>query len=199
MAFGMELLDSNTICIVGGISSIEDKNLNFSSTSLLNDFWCFNVESKTFKQQSNLYLTSSRASFGLVKHENELLLIGGIEMNGEDGSKKVPITTSNVLACKLDKIDKLDKLEKLESGAINSSDWYLHSKLNQQRIFPLVGKCMKTVLVAGGKTQNHFYLKKVSLTNYCSTYEVLNDNETIKWVESPIMFATFGSCLISLI
>ena len=217
MAFGMELIDKNTICIIGGISSIQDRNLNFSSTSLLDDCWFFNLNNKTFSHLTNLRLPNSRASFGLIKHQNELLLIGGIELQtstadqflNHHASKNILITTSNVLACKLEtRVKKINDNNQDTANLSNqtsqfrletqfTTSWYLHSKLNQQRIFPLVSKCLNTILVAGGKTQDHFYLKKISLTNYCSTYEVLN-SDTLKWVESPVMFATFGSCLISL-
>lgn len=228
MAFGMELVDENKICIVGGISSIEDRNLNFSSTSLLDDVWCFNVHNKMFAEITKLRLPSPRASFGLIRHRDELLLIGGLqisdaggtcnskhpnEMNSErkvNTTKKngLPVTTSDVLACRLLRSAsewpqfancKLQERDP-EHRPIAEHYWYLHSKLNQQRIFPSVSRLSAdddTLLVAGGKTQDHFYLKKTSLANYCSTYEVLN-SETLRWVESPMMFATFGSGLISL-
>ena len=213
MSFGMELIDGNKIGIVGGIRSVEDKNLNFSSASLLDDFWCFSLDNKTFVEITKLRLPSPRASFGLIRHRDELLLIGGLEISGEGGAcnsnnlgtagranaakKSLPAATDNVLACRLLRSSsdwpKFANCE--EHGAQHY--WYLHSKLGQQRIFPSVARLPDSLLVAGGKTQEHFYLKRTSLAQHCSTYEVLNC-ETQRWVESPIMFATFGSSLIGL-
>ena len=252
MSFGMELIDGNKLCIVGGIRSVEDKNLNFSSTALLDDFWCFNLDNKTFAEIIKLRLPVSRASFGLIRHRDELLLVGGLEISGESGGacgsnhltagkmnatkKNMPATTGDVLACRLLRSNsewpqfvncKLQEWNRTnddrESGREKDREqnrqqsrepnrerdrilvpesnpehhWYLHSKLKQPRIFPAVSRLPDTLLVAGGSAQDHLYLKRTSLAKNCSTYEVLN-GETTQWIESPIMFATFGSSLISL-
>lgn len=219
----MELVDEDKICIVGGIASIKDRNLNFSSTSLLDDVWCFNVANKTFAEISKLRLPSPRASFGLIRHRDELLLIGGLQISAGDvcqpnkanepsserkanpAKNGLPLTTGDVLACRLLRHSaewpQFANCRRQEHHTAGEHYWYLHSKLNQQRIFPSVSRLSAdndTLLVAGGKTQDHLYLKKTSLANYCSTYEVLNC-ETMRWVESPMMFATFGAALISLI
>lgn len=224
MSFGMELLDANKIGIVGGIRAVQDRNLNFSSSSLLDDFWCFSLDHKTFSEIIKLRLPCPRASFGLIKHRDELLLIAGLEISGEAGGgvcattaglqnsttgrannpmnkKNLLAATGDVLACRLLQSSseslKFSKCKRPDCDRAVEHYWYGHSKLGQQRIFPSVGRLPDRLLVAGGKTQDHCYFKRTSLASYCSTYEVLNC-ETQRWVESPIMFATFGSSLIGL-
>lgn len=205
---------NNQILICGGISNVEDNNLNFCSISLLDDFWSFYLDKKIFKQWPNLRLPNPRAAFGLIRLDKELLLIAGLEIDncdqfnvkfnlnllsnlrnnddalkyGEEAKKleKTVVITSTVLECKLD-----------QSIELSECKWSIHSKLNQQRVFPSVSRCSDSVLVMGGCTQNHLFLKKVSITNFCSTYEILNC-QTSRWFVSPMMFATFGASLIEL-